>query len=105
MPIALSTELSGLFADAVRGDFETMLTILRGEPRILYTDEDLEYRRLGELRIAQVGEAGDASLDAFAAEVGRTRSPNRFRCPTSPKGISRPTSASWCGCRRSAAGS
>ena len=64
----LEQNYPGPFADAVRGDYETMLTILRGEPRML-TDEDLEYRRLGELRIAQVGEAGDAALDAFAAEV------------------------------------
>jgi len=81
----LEQNYPGPFAEAVRGDYETMLTILRGEPRML-TDEDLEYRRLGELRIAQVGEAGDAALDAFAAEVGGDLIAESFPLPDIAEG-------------------
>ncbi|MCI0396714.1 MAG: hypothetical protein L0332_32440 [Chloroflexi bacterium] len=58
----------GPFARAVREDFEAMLETIAGEKREI-AEHDLEYRRLGELRAAQVSQAADAAYQAFLAEV------------------------------------
>lgn len=76
----LEEHYPGPFADAARDDFRRMLEIVGGERREL-TAADLEYRRLGELRIAEVAEAADAALPAFAEEIGEELLAEPFPLP------------------------
>jgi|GEM_PF-1111784 len=59
----------GPFADAVEEDWQAMLQATEGEVREI-SDADLEYRKLGELRAAQVSQAADAAREAFLQEIG-----------------------------------
>jgi hypothetical protein len=63
----LERKYPGAFAAAVRDDFERAKTVLEGQA-ITLTDTDLEYRRLGEQRAAQVlAAAKQAWTDAAKA--------------------------------------
>jgi len=65
----LADNYPGAFATAVGDDFAAMTAILSGEPREL-SEDDLEYRRLGEIRAAKVTAAADAAWEAFRGELG-----------------------------------
>ncbi len=62
----LEANYPGAFARAAREDLDAALELLAGEPREL-TEADLEYRKLGDVRGAQVSEAADRALAAYLA--------------------------------------
>lgn len=62
----LAASYPGAFARAAREDFDAALAMLAGEAREL-TQADLEYRKLGDVRGAQVSEAADRALAGYLA--------------------------------------
>jgi hypothetical protein len=58
-----------LFAQSVGRDFRAMLEAVAGEPRDMCSDR-LEYRTLGETRVAQVSMAAEVARKAFWTQPG-----------------------------------
>lgn len=80
----LTRNFPGPFADAVNSDWIAAKKIVDGK-KIDLSEEDLEYRRLGAIRAAQIATASDEAFASFLKELGDQLLVEPFPAPKPPK--------------------
>lgn len=70
----LASHYPGPFADSVKADWEAVRVSLLGR-QYQIAERDLEYRRLGEQRAAEIADAGTRARTALLAEIQRETIP------------------------------